>query len=126
MQEVTERFGSGTEQRRRVTERLLRIAEVAKRTGYLQRLVIFGSYVTAKPEPGDVDVILVFDDALELKHCEPQALALLDHDRATREFGASVFWIRPAHLLRGSVDDFVRYWQITREQTRRGIVEVLL
>ena len=60
--EVIERFGHGTPQREIVTARLIRIYELARRTGKLLRFVIFGSYVTTKPEPNDVDIILVMAD----------------------------------------------------------------
>ena len=57
--EVIERFGHGTPQRELVTARLVYIYELAHATGKLLRFVIFGSYVTEKPTPNDVDIILV-------------------------------------------------------------------
>jgi ATP-dependent helicase YprA (DUF1998 family) len=42
-----------------VTQRLRKIREVAVGTGALERLVILGSYVTAKLDPNDVDIVLV-------------------------------------------------------------------
>ena len=48
--EVVSQFGSGTSRREVVTARLQRIYQLAKGTGYLQRFLIFGSYITAKPE----------------------------------------------------------------------------
>lgn len=55
--EVVDRFGFGTPQRELVTSGLVHIHELAQRTGKLLRFVIFGSYVTAKSEPKDVDII---------------------------------------------------------------------
>jgi len=56
-EEVLECFGQGTPQRQLVTARLIRIHKLACETGKLLRLVIFGSYVTAKLAPNDVDII---------------------------------------------------------------------
>ena len=56
--------------------------------------------------------------------CDEPARELLEHHRATSKFQASIFWIRPAMLLLESLDDFIAYWQIKRDQTRRGIIEV--
>src|SRR5262245_15785771 len=56
------RFGQGSLQRQLVTARLNRVYELAQKTGKLERFVIFGSYVTAKPDPNDVDNILVMRD----------------------------------------------------------------
>jgi hypothetical protein len=58
--ETLARFGQESLQRQFVTARLSRIYELARRTGSLERFVIFGSYVTAKPDPNDVDIILVW------------------------------------------------------------------
>jgi hypothetical protein len=56
LDEVCERFGIGTPQRQLVTQRLRRIYELAQRTGKVERFVIYGSYVTTKPAPNDVDI----------------------------------------------------------------------
>ncbi|MBM4306603.1 MAG: hypothetical protein FJ123_07690 [Deltaproteobacteria bacterium] len=47
MNEVIQRFGSAGGQRGVCTLRLSHVHELAKRTGHLQRFIIFGSYVTA-------------------------------------------------------------------------------
>ena len=43
-------------------QRLERIFAVAERTRHLARFVIYGSFVTDKIDPNDVDVFMVFDD----------------------------------------------------------------
>lgn len=48
---------------------------------------------------------------------------VFDHSLAQAYFGASVFWIRRMAAI-GGEEDFVEYWQATREHSRRGIVEV--
>ena len=122
--EVIAQFGSGTSQREIMTERLQRIYQLAKGTGNLQRLIIFGSYITAKPEPNDVDVVLIFDDDFDVAACSAEVKRLLDHQQATIEFGASIFWIRPSLLFLQTLEQFIEGWQTKRDGTRRGIVEV--
>ena len=60
--EVVAHFGHGTPQRQLVTARLRRIYKLARATGKLERFVIFGSYITAKLEPNDVDILIVVRD----------------------------------------------------------------
>lgn len=64
--EIVARFGRGTTKRQRVTERLRRIFQLAQATGKLDRIIIFGSYVTSKLEPNDVDVVIVFQDSFDV------------------------------------------------------------
>ena len=122
--EVIAQFGSGTLQREVVTARLQRIYQIAKDTGNLQQLIIFGSYITAKPEPNDVDVVIIFNDDFDLTVCSEEVKGLLSHQRAENEFGASIFWIRPSLLLLETLDEFIESWQVKRDGTRRGIIEV--
>ena len=124
LDEVADRFISGTGRRGIVTQKLRHIYDLAKRTGHLNRLVIFGSYITSKPEPNDVDVILVMDETFVLDECPAESSALFDHSIAQARYGASIFWIRPNMLMSETMDDFIAYWQIKRDGTQRGIVEV--
>lgn len=60
--DVGERFGRGGERRQEIFARLQRIHDLARRSGGLDRIVVFGSFVTTKPEPNDIDVVLVMRD----------------------------------------------------------------
>ena len=125
LDEVLARFGHSTPQRQLVTARLLRIHKLAQATGKLLRFVIFGSYVTAKPAPNDVDIILVMQDDLTEQDYDPDTFPLFDHLRAQEVLGASLFAIRPGFVSGESVDDFIAHWQIKRDQSQRGIIEVV-
>ncbi len=124
LEEVVERFGRGSDQRRRCTRNLIHIYELAKRTGHLRRFVIFGSYVTDKETPNDVDVILVMDDGFALEKVALEARGLFDHAVAAARYGASIFWLKPSVLIGEKLDDFLGYWQTKRDGSLRGIVEI--
>jgi predicted nucleotidyltransferase len=126
MDEIRARFGHGTSQRQAVTARLLRIYHLAAATGKLERVIIFGSYITTKPDPNDVDVVLVMSDDFEVQACDKATRRVFDHTQATEEFGASIFWLRPSMLFLETLEEFIEHWQIKRDLTRRGIVEVRL
>ena len=93
---------------------------------HLQRLIIFGSYVTAKSDPNDVDVVLVMEDTFHLEDCPIEARGLFDHALAQARYGISIFWMRPGLLINESLEDFIKYWQTKRDGSKRGIVEVRL
>lgn len=123
--DVVERFGAPEGARAVCTLRLAHVHRLAESTGHLQRFVIFGSYVTAKPAPNDVDVILVMDDLFQLELLPPEVRGLFDHGLAQARYGVSVFWTRPGLTLGGDIEEFIRHWQIKRDGTQRGIVEVI-
>ncbi len=125
LDEVLARFAHLTPQRQLVTTRLLRIYKLALATGKLLRFVIFGSYVTAKPTPNDVDLILVLQDDLTEQDYDPDTLPLFNHLRAQEILGASLFAIRPGFVIGETVDEFIAHWQIKRDLNQRGIVEII-
>ena len=97
--EVVARFGSGSAQRGDVTDRLRRICELAAAAGHLDRVLVFGSYVSDVTEPNDVDVILVMRNDFRSEDCPAESSVLFDHARADDELGASIFWA-PGHAAR--------------------------
>jgi uncharacterized protein DUF6932 len=124
LEEVVARFGAGSERRRAATATLERVVGLAQTTGKLDRLIVFGSYVTAKPEPNDVDVVLAMHDDFRAEACPAEAHCLFDHREAEAALGASVFWVRPSMLFLETLEEFILHWQVKRDKTRRGIVEV--
>jgi hypothetical protein len=123
--EVVQRFGADVGKRALVTRHLLHIYDLAKRTGHLQRFIIFGSYVTTKVEPNDVDVVLVMDDSFSLRDCPVESAGLFDHAIAQARYSASIFWTCPSALIRETLEDFIAYWQIKRDNSQRGILDVV-
>lgn len=121
---VLDRLGGGTPQRVAVGQRLERIHRIATATGHLARLLVFGSFVTDKPEPRDLDVFLLMDDGFDASQVTGEAALLFDHSAADAHFGASVFWLRRLTAW-GGEQSVIEFWQSKRDGGQRGIVEVI-
>ena len=122
--ETLQHFGAGTLQRERVGQQLERIFKLANSTGQVARFIVFGSFVTAKPTPGDVDIFLLMEDTFDLDQIDGEATLIFDHQEAQNILGASIFWSRKLAAI-GGEQEAVEYWQIKRDNTYRGIVEVI-
>jgi hypothetical protein len=72
------------------------------------------------------EVLARFAGGTRARQAATASLLQIHHNRAALDFGASVFWIRPAAILIGTIDEFLAHWEIKRDKTRRGIVEVLI
>ncbi len=119
--EATFRFGSSGPRRLRLALRLRRWVELARRVN-ARRLLIDGSFVTAKPEPNDIDAVILlpadfqgqvergFVPALELEQ-----MLLTRHPEEMFAAEDEEDW-----------DDWVEFFGRTREVDgrRKGIVEV--
>ena len=122
--EVIAHFGHGTAQRIAITARLEHIYALACRTGALQRFIIFGSYITAAPNPRDVDIFLVMQGGFQPRDALSDTQRLFRHDTAQSELGASLFWVN-AETSFADTEDLIIGWQTRRDLRRRGIVEVV-
>jgi hypothetical protein len=92
-------------------------------TGHLARFIVFGSFVTDEPDPNDVDVFMIMDDNFEVGQLSGECRLLFDHSAAQTHFGCSVFWVRQVAAL-GGEQATIEHWQVKRDGTKRGIVEI--
>jgi len=123
LEDVFDRFGQ-TPRRAVTARRLERVYRLAHSTGHLARLIVFGSFITAKIEPNDVDIFLLMDDSFDVRQDSPEASLVFDHAAAQNLLGASVFWLRRAAAL-GGEEATIAHWQLKRDGGKRGIVEVV-
>jgi hypothetical protein len=85
---------------------------------------VFGSFITAKPEPNDVDIFLIMDDSFDGSNLTGDARILFDHLTAQAHFGVSIFWFRQLACLEGE-EVALEYWQVKRGGGKRGVVEIV-
>ncbi|MBS1786695.1 MAG: hypothetical protein JST85_03185 [Acidobacteria bacterium] len=121
---MIEYFGRGSLQREIVARRLARIYQLAQSTDQVARFIIFGSFITAKQTPNDVDIFMLMEDTFDSSQVTGEAAIIFDHLVAQNREGASVFWIRRMAAI-GGEQTAIEDWQIRRDNKRRGIVEVI-
>jgi hypothetical protein len=121
--EASFRFGSITPRRRRLVLRLRRWIELAKQIG-AERLLVDGSFVTAKPDPGDIDAVLFLPADFQSRVDRNESAALeLEQMLITRS---------PEELFAAEdVIDWNAWFEFftrTREfdNRRKGLVEIAL
>ena len=124
LRETLERFGAGSPRRKVIASRLERIYRLAAATGHLARFVVFGSFITAKPWPNDVDVFLLMEDTFDVDRLAGEERLLFEHAAAQAHLGASVFWLRRSAAL-GGEQATLEHWQVKRDGSRRGVVEIV-
>jgi hypothetical protein len=124
LSDVIEHFGKGNIQRAILAQRLDRIYDIAVGTGQTARFIIFGSFVTDKSNPQDLDIFLLMEDTFDIRLVAGEALIIFNHMAAQNYEGASIFWLRRMAALDGE-EAAIEHWQIKRDGKKRGIVEVL-
>uniref|UniRef100_A0A7C2NZ10 Uncharacterized protein n=1 Tax=Schlesneria paludicola TaxID=360056 RepID=A0A7C2NZ10_9PLAN len=121
--DIVFRFGASTKQRRRLALRLRRWVELSRRLA-VKRLLVDGSFVTAKPDPQDVDAGVWLPDDFVNRVARGDGDAL--------ELETMLLARQPEELFaaedRRDWDDWVEFFSRTRESDgrRKGLVEVQL
>jgi Family of unknown function (DUF6932) len=121
--EVTFRFGSSSRRRRRLVLRLRRWVELARQVG-ATRLLVDGSFVTAKEEPHDIDTVILLPQDFN------QQLAR-EHEPAL-ELEGMLLTRRPEEIFAAEDEtdreEWVEFFSRTREPDgrRKGLVEIRL
>jgi hypothetical protein len=70
------------------------LLNLAASNGKLRRIFVWGSFVTAKPAPKDLDILLLMDEDFEVDGLAAPAQAVFDSVRAKLLFESDVFWAR--------------------------------
>ena len=105
--------------------RLRTLLGLAATGGKLRRVFVWGSFVTAKPAPKDIDLLLIMDEDFEVERIVASAQAVFDSGRARLLFESDVFWAR-ASIGDEMLDLWLETYQISRRFRKRGIVELEL
>ena len=123
-EEVWARFVTSSARRKWLGERLRDVIGTAKAIGKLQRLILWGSFVTAKEAPNDLDVLLIMTTDFDVVQLPEPLRLLFDYPQARIRFRADVFWTK-ASLPAETLDVWLDTYQTGKDYQRRGIVEVI-
>lgn len=124
LEEFRERFAifDRSDRRLRIYAQLERLIREAKKAAIVRRIIVGGSFVTANAEPNDFDCILVLDPAIVGTTLRPFEYNLVSRKMARRLFGGDVL---PALEGSRALDQYLEFFQTTRDGEQMGIVEVV-
>lgn len=119
------RFAGSSARRKWLGERVRELVALAMATGQLERVFVWGSFVTAKESPKDVDLLLIMRPDFEVEAAPEACRQVFEHATARVAFQVDVFWSRSS-----IGEETLRLWLETYQRGRdfklRGIIEVIL
>lgn len=123
-EEIVVRFGGRPGSRReQLTAKLSQLREALHAAGVPGTILLDGSYISEKPEPGDFDILLIGPaDVQARKDAEPSLRSLLDASMA-EEQGYSLFFIPEDSPAREMLSTL---WDFSKEGAAKGVVELTL
>src|SRR5262249_62283033 len=72
---------------------LREVVALAQSTGHVEALYIFGSFVTAKVAPADLDLFVIMTADFVSERVEGRARLLFDRPRAAPGCGILLYWV---------------------------------
>ncbi len=93
LHEILERFSKETTKRKALALRLERVYRLALETGEFARFIVFGSFVSDKPEPNDVDVFILMGILFNVGQLTGKDRVLFDHAAAQSQLRGKISWL---------------------------------
>jgi hypothetical protein len=123
-EEIAVRFGGEKGTRRAdLTAKLLQLRQSLQAAGVSGTILLDGSFISEKREPGDFDVLIVGPADLQvMKDTEPNLASLLDASTAEAQ-GYSLFFVTEDSPMRQIISTV---WDFSKEGIAKGIVELAL
>jgi hypothetical protein len=121
MEEVGEHFGFG-ERRQMLCGRLLDLLRRARDCGFT-RAVLFGSFVSSKEQPGDIDLFWTLPDGADTNDLGVPCRELVDTQHSKQRFGFDLFW---CYDVPDAIEFMAGLWAVDRIGRKRGLVMVQL
>jgi hypothetical protein len=88
------RFGLGTPRRLWLFGSFRALVRLAASTGKLRRVFIWGTFVTTKRVPKDVDVLLIMHEGFDVERAPVAAQVVFNSIRSKLLFESDVLWAR--------------------------------
>ncbi len=128
VEEIGARFGTfqSTDRRPRLHRRLRAFLEEVRSTNLVVAVIVNGSFVTSKPDPGDIDLILVLPSTHDFSVAlPPMAYNVLSRRRVRRRYRFDVLAARED--AREYVE-YLEYFQQVRGRPgdQKGILRIQL
>jgi hypothetical protein len=128
LDEIRDRFGAflANERRPKLYQKLFAFVAEAKAARFARYLLIDGSFVTAKPSPNDIDLVLVLPAIHDLAaDLSPAQYNLVSKRSVQRRFGFDIVAVREATV---EYDEATAFFQQVRGQPalRKGLLRLVL
>jgi len=126
--EARGRFGAfqGSDQRPRLWARLVEYVREAAMSGAVEMVLVDGSFVTAKPDPNDIDLVIVLPASHDFSADLPAAqYDVLAQKRVRKRFGFDILVVKNGS---DSLEHAVAFFQQVRQRpgVKKGLLEIIL
>ncbi|MGA9767680.1 MAG: hypothetical protein WBV94_01470 [Blastocatellia bacterium] len=124
--EIEKRFGGFTISDRRIKlfSKFKQLVEMTKFSGIVKRVIIGGSFVSAKPVPNDIDAVIVIAKDVEIETLAQSQHVVADRDALRRVLKGNDFDVIVVREETVRMQTIIEFFQSSRDNKPVGVVEV--
>ena len=119
------RFGTSTPRRQFLCRQLEIVIDQLRVTRSLKQVYLFGSFVSGKASPNDIDLLVVMNAGFSTTQLSGKALELFQHDLCRIRYHADLFWVTEA-VSRASIEELLEVFSRDREGRAQSVIKVKL
>ena len=123
LEDITKRFGTATPRRQFLFGRLQALVNDLVSTGSVKRIYLFGSFVSRKSSPNDIDLFIVMEAGLTTAQLSGKVSEVFQHDLCKIRYHADVFWVTEV-IGDERIEDLLDVFSRDRERQPQPIIEV--
>ena len=119
------RFGTSTPRRQFLFRQLEIVIDQLLITGSVKQIYLFGSFVSGKASPNDVDLLVVMNAGFSTTQLGGKVLELFQHDVCRIRYQADLFWVTEV-VGNARIEDLLEVFSRDREGRAQSVIEVKL
>ena len=119
------RFGTSTPRRQFIFRQVEIIIGQLRVTRNLKQVYLFGSFVSGKASPNDVDLLVVMKAGFSTTQLSGKVLELFQHDVCRIRYQADLFWVTEV-VGNARIEDLLEVFSRDREGRAQSVIEVKL
>ena len=123
LEEIGKRFGRATPRRQFLFGRLQALVNHLLSTGSVRHLFLFGSFVSGKTSPNDIDLLVIMEASFTTTHISGRTLEVFQYDVCRIRYHADVFWVTEA-IGNDRITDLLDVFSRDRVKQQQPIIEV--
>jgi predicted nucleotidyltransferase len=119
------RFGTSTPRRQFLFRQLEIVIDQLLITRSVKQIYLFGSFVSGKASPNDVDLLVVMNAGFSTTQLGGKVLELFQHDVCRIRYQADLFWVIEV-VGNARIEDLLEVFSRDREGRAQSVIEVKL
>jgi len=123
LDEFANQYGANTPRRQFLFSQARTVISLLHATGQLKRVFGYGSFVSEKPNPNDIDFFVVMEAGFTTAHLKGKMAEVFQNETCRIRYGVDLFWVTEA-IGEAYSEDMLDVFSRDRQQNSQPIVEI--